>query len=61
MGENGKNLDDAVDQLRNTLRDLKSKDMYDSAVAKYHRDKELEKKTGGIKVRKTGHGETVKD
>ena len=54
MGENKKNLDDAIDQFKNTLKDLKSKDMYDSAVEKYRRERDLEKKTGGVDFRKTG-------
>jgi hypothetical protein len=53
MGEN-KNLDEAIDQFKSTLKDLKSKDMYDSAVAKYHRERELEKKSGGTDIRKKG-------
>lgn len=54
MGENKKNLDDAIDQFKNTLKDLKSKDMYESAVAKYRREKELEKKSGGNKAPQPG-------
>ena len=54
MGENTNNLDDAIDQFKNTLKDLKSKDMYDSAVEKYRRERDLEKKSGGIDFRKSG-------
>lgn len=46
MGVNKKNLDDAIDQFKNTLKDLKSKDMYDSAVENYRRERDLEKKRG---------------
>lgn len=44
MGNDEKNMDNALNQFKDTLKDLKKKNMYDEALTKYEREKKEQKK-----------------
>ena len=43
MGEENKDIDQAINQFKDTMKDLKKKDMYDHAVDKYQKEKKEKK------------------
>jgi len=43
MGNDNKNIDDAINQFKDTMKDLKNKNMYDDMVDKYQKDKKNKK------------------
>lgn len=44
MGSNDNNMDDAVNNFKNTMKDLKNKKMFDDVADKYEHEKNEKKK-----------------
>ena len=44
MAENKNDMENALNQFKDTMKDLKNKNMYDQAVNKYEQEKKEKKK-----------------